>query len=248
MGARTELLLTLLCAAMLYHRFVRRLTLLPVLAAGTSFIALFLVFGAVRGTSSLGGNVDLARALLADNRDALFSIGTEFQTLFGGSYDLHRLIGTGVVKNVPRQFWLYDLLIVIPQQLLPFDKIDVQEWYVQLHAPGRAGYFMFNPIAQASVGMGWIEVVLRGGITAFLLARIHGWYVLRGRNFWVFLLYLWLTLEAYYTIRSSTTTILAFVLFRFVPLYLLATFCLSIVNGFRAGGDALGASAAGSRD
>jgi hypothetical protein len=229
MGARTDLVLSIFSAGLLYHRFVRPLNLWLVGTSGVVILVAFLVFGVFRGTSSLAGNIDQARSLVAENKDVLFSIGTEFQILFGGAYDFHHMISNGIVKDIPWQIQIYDLLYLLPRQLLPFDKINVQEWYIQLHEPGWPG-FMFNPIAQSSVGFGWLELVIRGGLLAWIFALVHNWYVVRSQNFWVTLFYLWLTLEAYYTIRSSTFHIFAFVLFRFIPLYVLTTFCVNLAK------------------
>jgi hypothetical protein len=240
MGARTELVLTFLCGGLLYHRLVRNLKAWHVAAVGSAMLVAFLIFGLIRGTSSLAGNIELARSVVAENKDILLSIGTEFQVLFGGAYDLHHMISKSIVKDIPWQIYFSDLQFLIPRQLLPFDKIDVQEWYIQLHDTKWAGFFMHNPIAQASIGLGWVELVLRGGFVAWILALVHNWYLRKGQNFWVFLFYLWLMLEAYYTIRSSTFTIFAFILFRFIPLYVMTMLCVNLARRLRSSENPIG--------
>jgi hypothetical protein len=221
MGARTELILTLLGAGLLYHRFVKRIQPLVAVATGTTILGIFLLLGFLRGGSSSSlGSTYFAETII-DNRKILFSIGTEFQTLFAGAYDLTKMIQEGDIKHIPLQLHFYDLLMVVPQQFLPFDKIDVQQWY--LAESSTPGYFMFNPIAQAAIGFGWAEIILRGVLLAAVFAWFHNIYLRHGSNFWVSVFYVWMMLQAYYSIRSSSFYFMPLILYRFIPLVLFVT-------------------------
>src|SRR5262249_34129648 len=103
---------------------------------------------------------------------------------------------------------------------LPFEKIDVQNWVSEQSA--NPAYFMFNPVSQAIIGFGWLELVIRGLLLGMVFAKIRAWYSRRSQSFWVTLLYFYILIISYYTIRSTAIYFLTVcVLFRFIPVYLL---------------------------
>ena len=223
MGARTELVLTFLASAIMYHQFVKPFRLKFILPAGAILFAGFTVMGMMRGAANLGGNIDNLKSVF-DSSELSVSINTEFQALFGGNYDLIQMKQGGLLDQVPLQFRLYDLVMLIPQQILPFEKQGVAEWYMQQSSD--PGYFMFNPISQAIVGFGWVELSLRGIFLGFIFAKVRAWYLKRASSFWVTLFYFYMVTVSYYTIRSTAIYMLsAYIIFRFIPLYLFVRFC-----------------------
>ena len=221
MGARTELVLTLLACITMYHQFVRRLKTWQLLSIGLSLFAGFLAIGLVRGSATLGSNLANFKSGFATLRLGA-STNTEFQALFAGNFDLLRVKEEGNLGQVPLQFMLYDIVMVVPQQLLPFPKLDVQEWVYERSLPG---FFMFNPISQAIIGFGWLEVIARGVMLGFVLTKVRIWYARRSQRFWPTLGYFYLIMIAYYTFRGTAFyIIIVCILFRFLPLYLL--FCV----------------------
>lgn len=217
MGARTELVLIFLACIIMYNQFVRRLKIWQMLPIGLCLFVGFLVIGFVRGQATLGSNLSNFKSNV-DSFQLTASTNTEFQALFGGNYDLLRLKENGDLGKVPLQFTLYDVVMVIPQQLLPFPKLDVQNWIAARALPG---FFMFSPISQAIIGFGWVELVVRGMLLGFVFAKARLWYARRSRRFWPTLAYFYLIIIAYYTIRGTAFYILiASYLFRFLPLYL----------------------------
>jgi hypothetical protein len=62
------------------------------------------------------------------------------------------------------------------------------------------------------------------------LACFHNWFLKRMVYFWPNFIYLFILIFAYYTIRSSTFYIVYFVLFRFVPVYILVMFINEIIK------------------
>jgi hypothetical protein len=222
MGARTELILTLLASAIMYHRFVKPLRLKLVVSSGIMLFAGFLVIGMMRGAANLDSNLTNFRTAL-DSTENLYSNSNEFQALFGGNYDLLRMRETGLLNEPPLQFRLYDLVMIIPQQFLPFEKLDVQEWIAT--RSNNPSFFMFNPISQAILGFGWIEVIFRGALLGYFFAKVRAWYVHRASSFWATLLYFYLIVISYYTIRSTAIYIvLVSIAFRFLPLFFLVKF------------------------
>ncbi|MFT3867310.1 MAG: hypothetical protein QM715_02320 [Nibricoccus sp.] len=218
MGARTELVLILLACVIMYNEFVRRLKIWQMLTIGLCLFVGFLLIGFVRGQATLGSNLTNFKSKV-DSFELTVSTNTEFQALFGGNFDLLRLKESGELGEIPVQFTLYDVVMVVPQQLLPFPKLDVQNWIAERALPG---FFMFSPISQAIIGYGWVELIARGMLLGFVFAKARIWYVRSSRKFWPTLAYFYLIVIAYYTIRGTAFYILiASFLFRFLPLYLL---------------------------
>ncbi len=216
MGSRSPLVFMLLAALLAYHKLVRPLK--PVTIGAT---ALLLVVGAI----GYGILRDYESAYLAAGNISPLSIANEFQILYGTALDLLHRSESGTLPPVPWQVYASDLLLLIPQQLLPFPKIDPAEWYLQvLGASGTGVGFMFGVTAQAVVGFGWPELVVRGCLTGGVLALVHRWYVHRQNEFWATLLYLWLCIWTYYSYRASTFYVVYFVIYEFLPLYVAVRF------------------------
>lgn len=217
MGARTELVLIFISSVIMYHRFVRELKLKQILPAGIVLFVVFMVIGVLRGGANLESNLQKI-----DFDDTSFELvaskNTEFQALFAGNYDLLQMKQNGFLTDVPLQFILYDVIMLIPQQVLPFEKMDVQEWITS--RSNNPGYFMYNPISQAIVGFGWVELLVRGVVLGVLLALVRRWYRKRCGSYWATLFYLYIVVISYYTIRGTALYFLfASTLFRFIPLY-----------------------------
>ena len=218
MGARTELVLIILAAAGMYHRFVQPLRVRWIIVGGLILFVGFMVIGLMRGGASLYENTENIKSNTGSFEDGIYQ-ANEFQVLFAGNYDLLWMKKVGRLQDVPIQFTWYDLIMLVPQQIMPFEKLDVQKWY--LNKSTCPGYFMFNPISQAIMGFGWTELVLRGCLLGFLLAKLRIWYVKHSSSFWATLLYFYIAMIAYYTIRGTAFyVLLASILYRFIPLYI----------------------------
>ena len=62
--------------------------------------------------------------------------------------------------------YLIDVMRLLPQQLLPIEKIDPATWYVSTYYPAyykAGGGFAFGSIAESVMAGGWIEALVRGG-------------------------------------------------------------------------------------
>jgi len=129
------------------------------------------------------------------------------------------MAANGSLGDVPLQINLMEFFMLIPQQLLPFTKINVAEWY--LSKSSTKGYFMLNPVAQGAIGLGWFEIITRGALLAWVFSRIHNYFLLHGNKFWVTVFYLWMITQSYYSIRSSSFYFLTFILYRFLPFLIL---------------------------
>src|SRR5262249_19365953 len=120
-GARTEMVLLLLSAALLYHRIVKPLPLLRILLIGVICLGGFLWLGIARNINTKE-QVEIIAEVLSSEDVSFLSINNEFQALFGTAYDLYRRKIDGSLGHVPWQIYFSDLYNIIPSQVLPFEK------------------------------------------------------------------------------------------------------------------------------
>jgi hypothetical protein len=208
MGARSDTMMLLMGAGLLYHRLVRPLGALALAVAGLGLVSVALLYGFGR---------DFARLPAEYAAISYWSATNEFQTLLGTAYDLFRLRDSGALDAVPWQVQAAELLMLIPSQFLPVEKIDPGAWYVATFHPHAAGGLMFGVMSQAAVGYDWIELIVRGAFLGVLFGLLHRLYVQHAQSFWASLFYLYLSIWSYYTFRASTFFFVYFVLYRFVP-------------------------------
>jgi len=227
MGARTSLVLLLLTAGILYHRLVKPLRFGVLALGGTVLVTGFLVLGVIRNGQSVAPTDLPGNVFLASN---------EFQSLFVTAFDLNKMNEAGTLR-VPWQVYVSDAYLCIPSQVLPFDKIDPASWYIDvIGQTGMGNGYMFGALSQTVVGLGWIELVLRGIALAACFAWLHRWYVRRAVYFWPTVFYLFVCIWAYYTFRSTTFYIVYFILYRFVPVFVAAQALEALLSRARRSG------------
>jgi len=215
--ARTPLVVVLLAFGILWHTFVRPVRLRTLALVGLIGLVAFSAIPVLRGAGSLADGLhDIWRQWTTVDFRTRVARNTEFQNGLAGTYDLYRLKQTGLLVDVPWQVRAFDVLVLIPQQLLPFEKVDPQKWYHRELAD-TIGFFMVNPIGQAILGFDWIELILRGAGLGVFFGWLHRWYAHRPDGFWRVWVYLWLTIFAYYAIRATTFILLYWIMYRVVP-------------------------------
>jgi hypothetical protein len=216
LGSRTEIVMLLMAAGLLYHRLVKPLTPRFILITGLLLLTGFFAYGIVRANS-------MRTTKLQDiyPETSFLSHTNEFQAILGTSYDLYQRRQKGSLQ-VPWQLYVSDFLMLVPQQICPVEKIDPSQWYLGLLGQQNTGVgFMFGVISQAIVGWDWLELAIRGAILGFILAQIHRWYLRNSSSFFVVLFYTWLCIRIYYTYRASTFYPLVFVVYEIVPAFFL---------------------------
>ncbi len=213
MGSRSDAVLLMVSFVMLYHRFVRALRLKWLIVAGVLMLGGFLVQGYLRGFLTLQ-ELTLTNTLTTTN---------EFQSLFATSFDLYQRQRMGTLGPVPWQIHYTDVYLLVPQQLLPFAKIDPSVWYLSiLGLSGTEVGLMFGVMSQAILGFDWIELAVRGAVLGLLFALLHRWYVRRAADFWPTLSYLVVSIWTYYTYRATSFWFLHFVVYQFLPVMIAA--------------------------
>jgi hypothetical protein len=216
-GPRTYFAFLVLATVLSFHKMVRPISV-PVLAAGgILFLSLLLIYGYARDYS---------------NHSSDFSTANEFQVLMGTALHVREMVANGL--KVPPQVLWSELLMLIPQQLLPIEKIDPSIWYLLESGFSETGSgFMFGVQSQAETGWGNPELFVRGILLALVLGFFHRQYVKRPPSFILTVSYIWLLTAIYYSYRAATfywVTYIAFRLLVFIGMFLVIRHFLSIFN------------------
>jgi hypothetical protein len=206
-GPRTYFAALLLATLLSFHKMVRPVSV-PVLGAcAVLFLGLLLAYGDIR---SYGGKA------------FDFSTANEFQTLMGTALHVRDMVQSGL--KVPAQVIWSEVLMLIPQQLLPIQKIDPSLWYLIESGFSESGSgYMFGVQSQAEVGWGNPELLLRGVVLAVVLGFLHRQYSRHSASFLPTVCYVWLLTAVYYSYRAATfywVTFIAFRLLVFVGIFL----------------------------
>jgi hypothetical protein len=221
MGSRTEIVLLLLSATAMYHVLVRPLSVTVVTGAAAAGLLGFVAFGALRSGHAVPNP---------------FAAATEFEVLLGNAVHLTRVGHT--IDHVPAALYFADLAALVPQQLVPFTKIDVAAWYVTRFFPEYAaagGGLAFGTIAEAALTGGMLSAVVRGAALGLCFATLHRWYLRRSRSFWAFVFYIWLMSLCYQCFRNTTFSLGVLIGYRFLPAVVIVTsltaFFTAVIRG-----------------
>jgi oligosaccharide repeat unit polymerase len=213
LGSRTELVLLMMAAAMMYHHCVRPLPARLMVIVAALGLAGFTGFGLIRG--GLHGSAPTWNP---------FVYASEFETLLANALHLAR-VQEGI-GPLPAAFYFADLAALVPQQLAPFAKVDRADWYVSTFFPeyfAIGGGLAFGTISEAVLTGGWPSAVLRGIALGVLLALIHRFYARQTDRFWVFVFYVYVTTLSYQLFRNGTFALLVLLLYRFLPAVLIVS-------------------------
>jgi hypothetical protein len=220
-GARSEFIFFIMATALLYHRMIRPFTMKFLITSGALLFIFFIFMGLYRGYRDLGSlQADLSRA-----NAGIFSGSNEFQALLGTEYDVLKRKSAGAI--FPWYLYINDFIIILPpQQLMPFEKVRASEWYLrEIGLSGTGQGLMWGVISQSIVGLDWIELALRGALLGYILARFHRWYLKHQTEFLGTLFYTFLGVKVYYTFRDTTFSLLANLVWEIIP------FCLLLCIG-----------------
>jgi hypothetical protein len=205
LGSRTEAVLLLLSAGLIYHRVVKPLSLAKFVTGGVLLVSGFTLVGEMRNFAGAPPGEPHASSLVVVN---------EFQVLFTNAYDIEKRRESHTIE-APWQIYAADLYMSIPSQLLPFEKLEPSTWYSA--AIGVPPGLMFGVLAQAALGLGRVELVLRGIALGLFFGLMHRWYVRRAGRFWPTLFYLFLGVWTYYSFRATSFWFMTFILYQFLP-------------------------------
>jgi len=219
LGSRIHLVILLLSFVISYNYIVKPLKFRYFVIGAPCFLLLFLLLGLLRSDLHIFGS-NLVFTLVSYNN--------EFVCLFENAYDLLQLKIAGATTDLSfRDVYFADVFRFIPQQLLPFEKIDFARWYVNTFYSAyaeRGGGLAFGAIAESIIGSGWIDLIWRGGLLGIIFAKLHRHYVLSKKTFSLFAFYLWVTVMSYQSFRSTTFILVS----KFFYQFLLPTVCIKL--------------------
>lgn len=210
-GARTEMLMVLVGALMLYDLVVRRLALRHIFLAGLAALTLYLAIGVMRriGTSDERAVTARSVVMARTDFDGIFENGLEL------AFYNH---AEGAFINRP-DLYLSDLFGFIPSQLLPFPKTSAAQWFVTTYSPqiyavggGRA----FGIIAESVVGHGVFELIWRGMLFGVILALVQRRLVTRRQGLYSLAFYIWLAVLSYQSVRNTMFMLPTLIIYRFL--------------------------------
>jgi hypothetical protein len=215
-GSRTDFVLLVLALTVAYHQLVRPIPFSVLTTGGVALVGGFLALGAMRAYQ--GGDVVGAGL-------EVLSSANEFESLFGNAIDLDRMVESGRVdrSSLASAVYLGDIIGLVPQQLMPVEKVNLSRWYVEtfynFHAE-LGGGFAFGVIAEAIVGAGPVDLLWRALLVGFGL----GWLDRRMRSAPVglpmFVFYVWVVSSAYLMFRITTLALVPIFVYRVVPVLL----------------------------
>lgn len=200
-GSRKAMATSLLAAAMAWHILVRPVPTRWWITSGVFGFVAFTVLGILRG---IGAWEDGAEEVSAD--DGMEGIGLgELDALWANAVNLLQERESKLdIPLVARynEFWSF-----IPSQLLPFEKIALNDWYIETFFPKyklMGGGWEFGALSQAVIGAGAPEAALRGAAVAILLVSLLKWYRSPTATWWRLPLYLYLMTVMFLSIRDTT--------------------------------------------
>ena len=210
MGARGNAVLLLLGATVLYDRMIRPMPVRRLALFGCVILLGFTLAGMMRSSD---GDV----GLYLTSSDAFWSGVSEFPAIAVTAFDLAVRKQANVLGQVPWQAQFGEFFAIIPSQLLPFQKIDLSLWYVDVIGNNGTTGYMFGVIAQSVIGWGWPELFVRGVFLGWALGLFHRAYLRRQTDFTWTMLYTFVTVWSFYTYRSNTLSPLVMIVYWFVP-------------------------------
>lgn len=219
-GARTPLVLTAFAAIVCWDHLYRRIPPLLIATLFVFVVATFLALGTIRaGASSLS---------------AAFA-QSEFMAVFVTALDIRQIYLAGSSLDMGTTLLLGDLLRLVPQQVLPFEKIDPASWYVTTFYPeyaAQGGGFAFGMLAEAALSGGSVPALIRGLVLGTVLSGALNLLTKRS-SIWSYIIYVWLVISVYQSFRDTTFTLFGRFFFQLAPAVLL---CAIVAALLRRGG------------
>jgi hypothetical protein len=207
-GSRTQFVLLLQAATIMYDSLVQPIRPRLILTMAAVGLTCFIAFGAIRN-GAFGNEAATLNP---------FSYSNEFETLFANAVHLDSVRSS--LGPLPLAFYFADFAALVPQQVAPFTKIDRGDWYVNRFFPEYAamgGGLAFGTIAESVFLGGWLAALVAGGALGFCFGKLHRVYSRYANSFWLFVLYVWTTTLAYQSLRAGTFALLVLFAYRFVP-------------------------------
>jgi len=217
-SGRSWFVIHIIALALMYHRLIKPFSTKQLVVYILLFLFLFLLVGFVR----TGQSSSIVGVL------GFFTGNEEFTALFATAYDLHmqkNILQT--VGEIPFAVSTFDFNSIIPSQFLPFEKMSQAQWYLHLNGWEDDGVgFGFGAISQGILGWGKLDLLIRGLVTGALFGLLHKTVSNKNVSIWSLVFYVFIAIKGYQTFRAGTGYMLYFVVYQFLPCYLIIKFLL----------------------
>jgi oligosaccharide repeat unit polymerase len=213
LGARTQFVMLCLSALFSYHFLYRPISASKMIVAGVALVVAFLALGILRQYATMGVSAVGGEALASNS---------EFEVSFANAYEINRLVTFGEIDRASMvgAVYLGDILNLVPQQIMPFEKVSLATWYMDtFHAESaESGVGLaFGAVPEALMGAGWPDLIWRGALVGFLFRWFDDAIRHRTGSLWRFALYLWLMVSCYQIFRLTTLAVVPLFVYRFLP-------------------------------
>lgn len=213
-GSRTLAFLSAFAFIVSRSIYDRRLRPATVAAYALLGVAAFLVAGLIRAGFD-EGETSLSLQLLQ---------GGEFLSVFYNALDLLDRLGDAELSVLKVGLYAVDLLRLVPQQLIGDLKVDPAVFYVSTFYPEfseAGGGLAFGAIAESTIGFGWPEAAVRGGLLGWLYAAVSNRCFSGRLTVLRMFVYVWFVAMAYQAVRDTTFSILPRFVMQVLPLLVL---------------------------
>jgi hypothetical protein len=213
-GARSGLFALIFAFLITYHLVVKRLTKRTLALVCFSALAMFVGLGIIRALSDPS----------LDEGLSLLNSSNEFDSVLANAYDIRDLKAVGETREIYPRFYFSDFLNLIPQQISPFRKLDLADWYVQSFYPALAakgGGLGFGVISESILGFGWLDVIWRGALLGWVFAYFQKRLLTFQSSFWTYGFFLWLTVLSYNCFRTGTFVLVPRAVYQFFSVFVL---------------------------
>jgi hypothetical protein len=216
-GSRANMLLFIITAFLFYHRIIKPFNAKFLVITSAAVFVFFILIGLARDFR----NVDNFNSVFSHKNMNVLAANNEFQSMLGTEYDVYQRKLKGAV--LPWYLYMNDFISIFPpRQIIPFEKVSASEWYLrEIGLSGTGQGFMWGVISQSIVGLDWIELILRGALLGYVLAKIHNWYLGHQTGFLETLFYVFLCINIYNTFRDTTFAFLVNIVWQIIPFYIL---------------------------
>jgi len=224
-GSRMAAMAALLSFIVTYSLVVRPISVRRAAFSATLLILAFMLGQYVRDVSG-DDSISGLEGVLVNN---------EFTSVFANGLQIVQERDWLAANSMLPNFYVADIARLIPQQLLPFEKVDPSHWYVTTFEPAYAelgGGLAFGAIAESAAGFGFVEAVVRGGLLGALFSWAHAFLSARSRrSLFSLITYVWLVVFSYNSFRDTTFVLVARFVFHVLPALMLVVLARKLIGG-----------------
>jgi hypothetical protein len=205
---RSALIFFMFTALLAHHYLVKPLKIWILILASMSVLLAFNALGQMRGSGEVFASV---LSIFAKN---------EFEAVFATVFDYLQIIKAGSNFDIPLyNAWFADLLNIIPQQIAPFEKIDLNHFYSLTHmveVAEQGGGFPGGTLLEAMMGLGIFDTIWKGTVVGYVFGYIHNKCILTNKTMMKTIIYIWIIVLSYKTFSRGTFMLVPSFMFDFI--------------------------------